>query len=221
QSLVDDRLDRLAVSPDLAEQHGALNGTEAEVGHVLFVRLGRQTSERLLLDEEARKLVLDHLEDETEVLPDQLVLLRPLVSHRPEGTAPRHAEALLHFDLCEEPTLQIVPRRNLVTDPGAAGLDLLQIGLQHLVDESLLALEVVVELALARAGGLDDLVRARRADPLLVKQVGGRPDDAESRFRALRRSRHSSLSNMYQLVQPRDTALVDPVENGREGLYLI
>src|SRR5262249_20106385 len=140
-------------------------------------------------------------EDEAEILSDQLVLLRHLVPHCAEGTAARHAEALLHFEVCEEPTLQIVPRCDLVTDPGGAGLDLLQIGLQYLVDESLLALEVVVELALARAGRLDDLVRARRADPLLVKQVGGRPDDAEPRFRALRRSRHSCLSSMYQLVQ--------------------
>src|SRR5262249_34002234 len=183
--------------------------------------LGRQTSECLLLHEKARKLVLDHLENEAEVLSDQFVLLRHLVAHRPEGTAPRHAEAPLQFDVREEPTLQIVPRRDLVADPGGTRLDLLQIDLKDLMDESLLALEVVVELALARAGGLDDLVRARRADALLGKQIGGRPDDAESRFRPLHRSRHFASASMYQSVQYYNPIPFDPVENGPAGLYLI
>ena len=128
QSLADDRLDRLAVPPNLAKEHGTLNGAEAEVGHMLFVRFRRQTSKRLLLNKKNRQFVLDHLEDEAEVLPDQLVLLGHLVSHCPEGAAARHAKALLHFNLRCEPALQIVPRRDLVTNKGGARFDLLGAG---------------------------------------------------------------------------------------------
>jgi hypothetical protein len=56
--LADDRLDRLAVPPNLAKEHGTLNGAEAEVGHMLFVRFRRQTSKRLLLNKKTASLFL-------------------------------------------------------------------------------------------------------------------------------------------------------------------
>jgi hypothetical protein len=51
--------------------------------------------------------------------------------------------------MCEKPRLQTAPGAHLVVDPGSARLDLIPIGLQHLVHEVFLVLEIVIELPLA------------------------------------------------------------------------
>src|SRR5262249_57171375 len=122
-----------------------------------------------LFQEELRQLRLRDLEDQTEILPDQLVVLRHLVADRAEGASARHAKALLQTELRDEPLIEVVPRCDVVAERPAAVANRVEVRLQHLVNEAVLVLEVVIELALAGPRRLDDLVRARRRDALFVK----------------------------------------------------
>src|SRR5262249_3883002 len=56
----------------------------------------------------------------------------------------------------------------------------LEVSLEHLMNETFLVLEVVIELSLAGAGRLDDVVRAGGGDALLVKQIGRRGENPPS-----------------------------------------
>src|SRR5262249_21484561 len=103
------RFDELAVSFDLAEEHGALNHRDAKVRQLVLARVGLQTAARFLLDKESGNLRLHDLEDQAEVLADELVVLRDLVANRSERTSARHLEALLQAEMCEKPALEIVP----------------------------------------------------------------------------------------------------------------
>ena len=69
----------------------------------------------------------------------------------------------------------------------------LQKRLQHFMDEALFAFEIMIKLALPGPGNFNDFIRAGTADSLFVEQVGGGPNDPESRLRTPRKSRFHSL----------------------------
>src|SRR5262249_26036109 len=118
-------------------------------------------------------------------LPDELVLGGDPVPDGAEGAAAQHAKTLLHLDMRGEPALEFLPGADLVVDGAGAGFDVLDVTLQDLVDESLFAAEIVIELALPRPRGLQDLVGARGADALLVEEIGRRAHDAQPGRRPL------------------------------------
>src|SRR5262249_48960493 len=156
-----------------------------------------QPAAALLFHEERGHPRLRHLEDQAEVLADQLVVLGDLVPDGAERTAARHPEALLQLDLAKEPSLQVAPGGDVVVEGAAPVTDGLEIGLEALVHEAFLVLEVVIELALPRARSLDDLVRAGRGHSLPVEEVGGRGQDLPPRVVALRgSSRHTVASSL-------------------------
>src|SRR5690242_19123851 len=66
-----------------------------------------------------------------------------------------------------------------------AGFDGGHVGLEHFVDQPFLAFEVVVELAFAGSGSLDDVIRAGCSDSLFVKQVGRGLNDSKPGFGSL------------------------------------
>src|SRR5207245_6403598 len=129
--------------------------------------------------------------------------------------------ALLQFDLRKQPAFQILPSGNFVLEARGAGLDGFQMGLQDFVNQAFLDLEIVIELALPGSRGFNDLVRAGGANPLLVKQVSGSPNDAKPGFRAPHKSRFHRLP----LLVPVSTIVNGLfVESGRplgSILYLI
>src|SRR5215471_20656025 len=114
----------------------------------------------------------------TEILADESVLLRQLVAYRPERTAASHFVSLLQVHMSLKPTFQILPGIDFVVDGSIAILDRCQVALQHIVDQTLFALEVVIELALPGRRSLNDFLWAGGANSLLVKQIGGHLNNA-------------------------------------------
>src|SRR5712692_4531445 len=217
----DDRFHNLATPADLAHEHGALDCGYAKVSHAIFIGGSGQPALRFLSDEESGELVFHNLEDQAEVLAYQLIVFGHFVPDGSEGTTSRHTGALLQFDLRKQPAFQILPSGNFVLEARGAGLDGFQMGLQDFVNQAFLALEIVIELALPGARGFNDLVRAGGANPLLVKQVSGSPNDAKPGFRAPHKSRFHRLP----LLVPVSTIVNGLfVESGRplgSILYLI
>src|SRR5258708_26384903 len=185
-----------AVPLDPAYQHRALHRRDTEIRQGVLIGAGQNRAPGFLLDEKGSQLVLDHFKDEAEVLTDQLVILGDLIADGAERTAARHSEVLLQFHVRSEPPLQIFPGLDLVLKGSRARPDGVQVGLQHLVNETFLVLEIVIELALAGIRRLDDLIGTGGADPLFVKQIGGGLDDAKPRIGALRGSYRHKLTSL-------------------------
>src|SRR5262249_32728744 len=134
----------------------------------------------------------------TEILADESIVFRQLVAHSSERAAASHFVSLLQIHLSLKPTFQILPGIDFVVDGSIAILDRCQVALQHLVDQALFALEVVIELALPGAGSLNDFIRAGSANSLLVEQVSGNPDNAEFRVCAFSvLGFHGASLNLY------------------------
>ena len=127
----------------------------------------------------------------------QLIVFGHFVADRSERTASRHAEAFLQFDLSKKPSFQIHPGTEFVFHERRAAFDGFQMHLKHFVNEAFLAPEIVIELALACPGSLDNLVRACCANSLFVKEVGGNPDDPKSCLRSPCKPGSHNLLHMY------------------------
>jgi hypothetical protein len=64
-------LDGLAAPFYLAHQHRTLDRGDAKIGHALGVGAFTEPALGLLLEEKCGQLVLDHLEDEADILPNE------------------------------------------------------------------------------------------------------------------------------------------------------
>ena len=164
-------------------------GCYTEIGKLSFVDGLGDSANRFLPYKERCKLVAHQLEDETQVLMDQFVILRNLAANGPERAAACHPKPSLQLCLNGEPLLQILPRPNIVVERRRAGFDRARIELEHFVDQPLFAFEVVVELTRAGSGRLDNLVRAGGPDTLFMRQLGGGLNNSEPRLGSLRRPR--------------------------------
>src|SRR5262245_4263900 len=221
QRFLDGRLDRLGASFDLAHQHGALDRGDAEVGQSILIGPGSESSPRLFPDEEGPQLVLYDLEQVAQVLPDELVRLRHPVGDGAERAAAQHAKPLLQLDVRGKPAFQVLPGADLIVDGAGACLHALDVAQQHLVDQSLLAAEIVIELALARPRGFQDLVRARCTDTLLMEEIGRRAHDAQPSRRSLFRfPAHDRPPGLYLRVQYLDSYAADTTFRRKYRLYL-
>src|SRR5262249_50277519 len=70
-----------------------------------------------------------------------------------------------------EPLFQVVPRVDLVLDRTGTCLDRLQLRLQHGMNQTFFAFEVVIKLPFAGTRGLVNLVRTGRANALFMEKV--------------------------------------------------
>ena len=146
--------------------------------------------------------MLYHFKEVAEVLADKSVVLCQLVAHGPERAATGHFVSLLQLEVSLKPLFQILPRIDFVVDGSGAVLNGCQVALQHLVDQALFALEVVIELAFPGGGSLNDFIRAGSANSLLMEQIGGNPNNSEFCFCTFRvlGFRFASL-NLYYPVK--------------------
>src|SRR5215475_3520003 len=221
QRFLDGRLDRLGVSFDLAHQHGALDRGDAEVGQSILVGVGGESSLRLFPDEEGPQLVLYDLEQVAQVLPDELVRLRHPVGDGAERAAAQHTKPLLQLDVRGEPAFQVLPGADLIVDGAGACLHDLDVAQQDLVDQPLLASEIVIELALARPRVFQDLVRARCTDTLLMEEIGRRAHDAQPCRRSLFRfPAHDRPPGLYLKVKNIDSHVTGTTFRRKYRLYL-
>ena len=126
-----DRIPRLELITPLSAEIAGLARK-----HIATLARGKELSRR-----ERRRMA--------EILSDELVLLSHPISNRSKWTAPRHAKLLLQLDVRGEPPFQIFPRPDLIVDGGGTGFHSLDVALQYLMDQSLLAAKVVIKLTLA------------------------------------------------------------------------
>src|SRR5215467_6592044 len=138
----------------------------------------------------------------TEILADESVVLRQLVAYRPERTAASHFVSLLQVHMSLKPAFQILPGIDFVVEWSIAIFYRCQVALQHIVDQTLFALEVVIELALPGRRSLNDFLGAGSTNSLLVKQIGGHLNNAKFCVRTFSIvGFHRVSRNMYQQVQ--------------------
>src|SRR5215467_13415868 len=90
----------------------------------------------------------------------------------------------LQFHMSAEPFFQVAPRTDFVVDRRSAILNLVKISLEHFVNQTFLAFEVVIELPFSGSRSLDDVIGAGRTRSLLVKQVCCRTNNSQASFRA-------------------------------------
>ena len=128
---------------------------------------------------------------------------------------------LLQFHMSAEPFFQVAPRADFVVDRRSATLDLVKIRLEHFVNETFLAFEVVIELAFPGSRSLDDLIGAGRTRSLLVKQVRCCANNSQAGFRAPDETcLHTCSSNLYQQVQSKLHAIAGSISPFVASLYL-
>src|SRR5215472_5331586 len=128
---------------------------------------------------------------------------------------------LLQFHMSAEPFFQVAPRADFVVDRRSAALNLVKIRLEHFVNETFLALEVVIELAFSGSRSLDDVIGAGRTRSLLVKQVRCRANNSQAGFRAFDEMRlHTCSSYLYPKVQPVLHAIAGSISPFVTSLYL-
>src|SRR5215472_17189890 len=109
---------------------------------------------------------------------------------------------LLQFHMSAEPFFRVALRADFVVDRRSATLNLDKIRLEHFVNETFLAFEVVIELAFSGSPGLDDVIGAGRTRSLLVKQVRRRANNSQAGFRAPHETwLHTYSSKLYPQVQ--------------------
>src|SRR5215472_15787324 len=106
-------------------------------------------------------------------------MLSHFVSNGADRTAARHVKPLLQLYMHQEALFQLLPGVHIVADRRLVRFDHFKMVLENLVNQALFVLEIVIELALAGSRGFDDLVRAGKVYPLLMKQVGGRLDNSK------------------------------------------
>src|SRR5215471_15613041 len=110
---------------------------------------------------------------------------------------------LLQFHMSAEPFFQVAPRVDFVVDRRSATLNLVKICLEHFVNETFLAFEVVIELAFSGSRSFNDVIGASRTCSLLVKQVRCCTNNSQTGFRGPDETRlHTCSSNLYLKVQP-------------------
>src|SRR5215831_17596961 len=128
---------------------------------------------------------------------------------------------LLQFHMSAEPFFQVARRADFVVDRRSATLNLVKIRLEHFVNETILAFEVVIELAFSGSRSLDDVIGAGRTRSLLVKQVRCRANNSQAGFRAPDETcLHTCSSNLYPKVQPELHAIAGSVSPFVTSLYL-
>src|SRR5215469_9124922 len=120
-----------------------------------------------------------------------------------------------------EPFFQVAPRADFVVDRRSAALNLVKIRLEHFVNETFLALEVVIELAFSGSRSLDDVIGAGRTRSLLVKQVRCRANNSQAGFRTPDETcLHTCSSNLYPTVQHTLQAIAGSSSPFVTSLYL-
>src|SRR5215472_13039021 len=89
-SLSYDALDQLTAAFDFSHQHRPLNHRDAVVGKLVLGHIGIESAGGFLSDEEGSDLCFHDFENETQILPDELVVIRDLVSDRAKGAPALH-----------------------------------------------------------------------------------------------------------------------------------
>src|SRR5215469_12870129 len=221
ERLCDANFDGFAAPLYFAHEHRALDRRDAEVSHAFWVGLLGQLSRGLFFDEERRQLVFNDFENEADVLADQLIIHSGFVPQGPERTTACHFVMLLQFHMSAEPFFQVAPRADFVFDRRSATLNLVKIRLEHFVNETFLAFEVVIELALSGSRSLDDVIGAGRTRSLLVKQVRCRANNSQPGFRASDETcLHTCSSDLYQRVHSKLHAKAGSISRLAPSLYL-
>src|SRR5215469_6263293 len=127
---------------------------------------------------------------------------------------------LLQFHMSAEPFFQVAPRADFVVDRRSATLNLVKIRLEHFVNETFLAFEVVIELAFSGSRGPDDVIGAGRTRSLLVKQVRRRANNSQAGFRAPDETCLHTSSELYPKVQAKPHAIAGSISPFATPLYL-
>ena len=128
---------------------------------------------------------------------------------------------LLQFHMSAEPFFQVAPRADFVVDRRSATLNLVKIRLEHFVNETFLAFEVVIELAFSGSRGLDGVIGAGRTRSLLVKQVRCRANNSQAGFRAPDETcLHTCSSELYPKVQAKLHVIAGSISPFATPLYL-
>src|SRR5262249_25620757 len=107
--LMDDVFGQTTVTLDLSHQHRTLNHRQTEVGELFLMHVRIEPTARFLLHEKGGDLRLRDLEDQTQILSYEFIVLRYFVANRAEWASACHLIALLQRDLRTEPSLEIVP----------------------------------------------------------------------------------------------------------------
>src|SRR5215470_17468972 len=127
----------------------------------------------------------------------------------------------LQLHMSAEPFFQVAPRADFVVDRRGATLNLVKIRLEHFVNETFLALEVVIELPFSGSRSLDDVIGAGRPRSLLVKQVRCRANNSQAGFRASDETcLHAFSSYLYPKVQHELHAIAGSISPFVTSLYL-
>src|SRR5215472_16515607 len=221
ERLRDASFDRFAALVYFPYEHRALDRRDTEVGHALWVGLPGQLSLGLFFDEERRQLAFNDFENKADVLANQFIIHCRFVPQGSERTTARHFVTFLQFHMSAKPFFQIEPRADFVVDRRSATLNLVKIRLEHFVNETFLAFEVVIELAFSGSRSLDDVIGAGRTRSLLVKQVRCRANDSQAGVRAPHETwLHTYSSKLYPQVQYESNAIAGSIPPFVTSLYL-
>src|SRR5262249_11483861 len=128
-----------------------LNHGNAKIRHRVLVGFLNKLAFGFLFPKERGNLVADDLKNQAQVLADQFIIFRNLISDCSEWTAATHVETSLQSDLGAEPLFQASPGLDPIAQLGRAVPDGVQMALKNLVYQALLVLEIVIELALSGA----------------------------------------------------------------------
>src|SRR5215469_14499077 len=221
ERLRDASFDRFAVLVYFPHEHRALDRRDTEVGHALWVGLPGQLSLGLFFDEERRQLAFNDFENKADVLANQFIVHSRFVPQGSERTTARHFVTFLQFHMSAKPFFQIEPRADFVVDRRSGTLNLVKIRLEHFVNETFLAFEVVIELAFSGSRSLDDVIGAGGSRSLLVKQLRCGANNSQAGFRSPDEARlHACSSSLYPKVQPKLHAIAGIISPYVTSLYL-
>jgi len=181
QSLMNGRLSGPTIPVHFAQEHCSLNSGNAKIRHNLWLQVSLQPSLGFLGAEEHGQLVPHDVNNQAYVLADLIITLVGFVPDCPDGTASGHAEFALELDVRSEEVLQILPGGNVIANRSPAAFHCLQKSAQNLVYKEVLVFEVVVKLTFSCPGGLDDFARTCGSHAFPMKELGGGPQNPDSR----------------------------------------